>query len=90
MVYNDITDRRRKEAEVKQLMEDSKKKAEELSESARVLEDGLARIAKGDLSFVAPVAEGDPLIRLKQDYNSAVTAVKAVMEELGKSVKHWK
>ena len=87
VVYNDITDRRRKEAEVKQLMEDSKKKAEDLSESAKVLEDGLAKIAKGDLSFVAPVAEGDPLIKLKQDYNAAVGSIKQVMEELEKSVR---
>ncbi|HSQ92679.1 MAG TPA: methyl-accepting chemotaxis protein [Methanoregula sp.] len=87
VVYNDITDRRRKEAEVKQLMEDSKKKAEDLSASAKVLEDGLAKIAKGDLSFVVPVAEGDPLIKLKQDYNAAVGSIKQVMEELEKSVR---
>jgi len=87
VVYNDITDRRKKEAEVKQLMEDSKKKAEDLSASATVLQDGLARIAKGDLSFNAPVTEGDPLIKLKQDYNAAVSSIKKVMEELEKSVK---
>jgi methyl-accepting chemotaxis protein len=87
VVYNDITDRRRKEAEVKQLMEDSKKRADDLSQSAAVLENGLALIAKGDLSFKAPVAEGDPLIKLKQDYNEAVHAIKSVMEELEKSVK---
>jgi methyl-accepting chemotaxis protein len=87
VVYNDITDRRRKEAEVKQLMEDSKKKTEDLSASAKVLEDGLAKIAKGDLSFVVPVAEGDPLIKLKQDYNAAVGSIKQVMEELEKSVR---
>ena len=87
VVYNDITDRRKKEAEVKQLMDDSKKRADDLSQSAGVLENGLALIAKGDLSFKAPVAEGDPLIKLKQDYNAAVGAIKSVMEELEKSVK---
>jgi len=76
VVYNDITDRRKKEAEVKQLMEDSKKRADDLSQSAGVLENGLALIAKGDLSFKAPVAEGDPLVKLKQDYNAAVGAIK--------------
>ena len=87
VVYDDVTDRLRKEAEVKQLMEDSKKKAEDLSQSATVLQDGLARIAKGDLSFKAPVAEGDPLIKLKQDYNAAASSVKQVIEELEKSVR---
>lgn len=87
VVYDDVTDRLRKEAEVKQLMEDSKKKAEDLSQSAAVLQDGLAKIAKGDLSFKAPVAEGDPLIKLKQDYNAAASSVKQVIEELEKSVR---
>jgi methyl-accepting chemotaxis protein len=87
VVFNDITDRRKKEAEVKQLMEDSKKKADDLTASAAVLENGLAMIAKGNMSFKAPVAEGDPLIKLKQDYNLAVESIKKVMEELEKSVK---
>jgi methyl-accepting chemotaxis protein len=87
VVFNDITDRRKKEAEVKQLMEDSKKKADDLTASAAVLENGLAMIAKGNMSFKAPVAEGDPLIKLKQDYNLAVESVKKVMEVLEKSVK---
>ncbi len=87
VVYNDITERRKKEAEVKALMEESRKKAEDLSRSAKVLEEGLARIAKGDLSFVASIEEGDPLVSLKQDYNAAVNSVRSVMEELGKSVK---
>jgi methyl-accepting chemotaxis protein len=87
VVYDDVTDRLRKEAEVKQLMEDSKKKAEDLSQSATVLQDGLAKIAKGDLSFKAAVTEGDPLIKLKQDYNAAAGSIKQVMEELEKSVK---
>ena len=87
VVYDDVTDRLRKEAEVKQLMEDSKKKAEDLSQSATVLQDGLAKIARGDLSFKAPVAEGDPLIKLKQDYNAAASSVKQVIEELEKSVR---
>lgn len=87
VVYNDITDRRKKEAEVKQLMEDSKKKADDLTASAAVLENGLAMIAKGNMSFKAPVAEGDPLVKLKHDYNLAVESIKKVMEELEKSVK---
>ena len=87
VVFNDITDRRKKEAEVKQLMEDSRKKADDLTASAAVLENGLAMIAKGNMSFKAPVAEGDPLVKLKQDYNLAVESVKKVMEELEKSVK---
>jgi methyl-accepting chemotaxis protein len=87
VVLNDITERRKKEKEVKQLMEDSQKKAQALSESVTVLESGLERISKGDLRFQAPIIEGDPLIKLKKDYNLSVESIKKVIEELEKSVK---
>jgi methyl-accepting chemotaxis protein len=87
VVFNDITDRRKKEQEVKQLMEDSQAKAEALSKSAIVLQNGLSSLAKGDLSFEATIAEGDPLVQLKQDYNTAVTSIRTVIGELGKSVQ---
>jgi methyl-accepting chemotaxis protein len=90
VVYNDITESRRKELEVKQLMEDARTKAGLLSESATVLENGLALIAKGDLSFKAPIVEGDPLIKLKQDYNAAVASVHDLVVELGKAVQQMK
>ena len=87
VVFNDITDQRKKEKEVKQLMEDSQKKAEALSESVTVLESGLERISKGDLTFNAPIIDGDPIIKLKKDYNLSVDSIKKVIEELEKSVK---
>ena len=87
VVFNDITERRKKEKEVKQLIEESQKKAEALSLSAGVLENGLEKIAKGDLTFQAPIVEGDPLSKLKKDYNLSVDSIKKVIEELEKSVK---
>jgi len=87
IVFNDITERRKKEKEVKQLMEETQKKAEALSVSAAVLESGLERISKGDLTFQIPLVEGDPLIKLKKDYNSSVDSIRKVIEELEKSVK---
>jgi methyl-accepting chemotaxis protein len=87
VVFNDITERRKKEKEVKLLMEDSQKKAEALSQSAGDLQNGLERIAHGDLTYQAPVTEGDPLIKLKQDYNSAVESIRNVVAELESAVK---
>ena len=87
VVLNDITDRRKKEKEVRQLVEESQKKAEALSASAAVLEGGLERIAKGDLTFHAPVIDGDPLIKLKTHYNGSVDSVRKVIEELEKSIR---
>ena len=88
VVFNDITQRRIKEKEVRQLIEESQKKAEALSASAEVLESGLEKISNGDLTFQAPVIEGDPLLKLKKDYNISVNSIKKVIEELEKSVKH--
>jgi methyl-accepting chemotaxis protein len=86
VVLNDITDRRKKEKEVRQLVEESQKKAEALSASAAILESGLERISQGDLTFHAPVIEGDPLIKLKKDYNVSVDSVRKVIGELEKSI----
>ncbi len=49
VVYNDITDRRRQELEIQNLMEDSKKKAKEISDSAVILEPGFHEWQKGIL-----------------------------------------
>jgi methyl-accepting chemotaxis protein len=87
IVFNDITERRKKEKEFKQLMEETQKKAEALSASAAVLESGLERISKGDLTFNIPLVEGDPLIKLKKDYNVSVDSIKKVIGELEKSIK---
>ncbi len=86
VVLNDISDRRKKEKEVSQLMEESQKKAEALSASAAVLEGGLERISRGDLTFHAPILDGDPLIKLKKDYNGSVDSIRRVIEELEKSI----
>jgi methyl-accepting chemotaxis protein len=85
VVYNDITDRRRQEQEIQNLMEDSKNKAKEISDSAVVLETGLSRMAEGDLTFVAEIIEKDPLVSLKKDYNKAISSIKTVVEEIAKA-----
>ena len=67
------------------MMEDSQKKATVLSESATVLQDGLSRMATGNLTFSAAIVENDPLVTLKQDYNKAVDSIKKVIKEIGKA-----
>jgi methyl-accepting chemotaxis protein len=87
VVYNDITERRRQEQEIKTLMEDSQKKAQALSESAGVLEIGLSRLAEGDLTFTADIVENDPLVILKKNYNKAILSIKSVIEEISTSAR---
>ena len=90
VVYNDITDNRQKELEVKQLMEDAKLHADALSASADVLENGLSLIANGDLTFSAPITDSDPLVKLKQDYNGAVSSIHDLVLDLGNAIKKMK
>ncbi|ABS56095.1 methyl-accepting chemotaxis sensory transducer [Methanoregula boonei 6A8] len=87
VVYNDITERRRQEQEIQELVDDSKKKAQVLSASAAVLETGLARLAEGDLTFIAEIDEKDPLVALKKDYNSATGSIRNVIDEIVKSAR---
>jgi methyl-accepting chemotaxis protein len=87
IVLNDITERRKKEKEVRQLMEETQKKGEALSASAAVLESGLERISNGDLTFHIPIIDQDPLIKLKKDYNVSVDSIRKVIEELEKSIQ---
>ena len=65
VVYNDITETPQERTGSQAADGRCQTKAEALSASATVLENGLSLIAKGDLSFKAPIAEGDPLIKLK-------------------------
>jgi methyl-accepting chemotaxis protein len=85
VVYNDITERRRQEQEIKTLMEDSQKKSLALTGSAGVLETGLSRMAEGDLTFTADIVENDPLVSLKKDYNKAIFSIKTVIDEISKA-----
>ena len=87
VVFNDITDRRKQEKEIKNLMEESQKKAEALSQSAAVLESGLSQMAAGNLTVTAEIAESDPLVGLKRDYNKVIESMKNVIAEMGKSAQ---
>jgi len=87
VVYNDITERRKQEHEIQTLMEDSKNKAQALSESAGVLQTGLSHLAEGDLTFSADISENDPLVALKKDYNKATVSIKGVIEEITKAAR---
>ena len=85
-VYIDVTSRREQEKKIQEMMEEAKASAELLSASASELQTGLARIAAGDLTFQLSIDEADPLVRLKKDYNSSVTAIRAVIAELIQSI----
>jgi methyl-accepting chemotaxis protein len=85
-VYVDMTTRRKQEKEILTMMEEAKAKAELLSASASELQTGLAKIAAGDLTYELSIDDADPLLSLKKDYNSSVTAIRAVIAELMQAI----
>ncbi len=86
IVYNDITTRKEKEEEVAHLLDDARGKSEALARSAEELEDAMAKMAVGDLTRITSTSGDDPLARIKEDYNTALTAINAVLSELEGSI----
>ncbi|HPP78618.1 methyl-accepting chemotaxis protein, partial [Methanospirillum sp.] len=86
IVYNDITERKQQEVEVQKLLTDSRTMSETLSKSAEDLKTGMARMAEGDLRYRAPVTDQDPLSQIKNDYNTALSAISLLIEELEGSI----
>ena len=80
----------KRRAEIKQLMEDSQKKAKPCPKVQACFKTGLSRMANGDLTFRRQISKDDPLVHLKKDYNTAVDSIKNVIEEIGKPPNSWK
>ncbi len=85
-VYNDVTTQREQEKKIREMMDDAKANAELLTQSASDLQEAMAKIASGDLTFRVSIDEADPLVKLKVDYNSASDAIRAVLTDLTEAV----
>jgi methyl-accepting chemotaxis protein len=87
IVYNDITSRKDKEEEVAHLLSDARAQSENLARSAFDLEECMAKMASGDLTRHAVITGNDPLITIKEDYNTALKAMSAVLGELEDTIE---
>jgi methyl-accepting chemotaxis protein len=81
-VYNDITARREQEQKIQIMMADAKANADLLMASAYEIQEALAKIAGGDLTFRISIDEADPLVKLKVDYNSSIESIRALIAVL--------
>ncbi|MCK9307143.1 MAG: PAS domain-containing protein, partial [Methanoculleus sp.] len=84
-VYNDVTEQRKREEQVRDLMETAKRESERLAESAEELGTALAAMAKGDLTAFVDAKAGDPLHEVKSDYNASLTAIRALLADVAKA-----
>jgi len=81
-VYNDITTQRQQETKIKEMMNEAKANADLLTASAAELQQAMAKIAAGDLTYRVSIDTADPLVKLKTDYNVAIDSIRIVLSEL--------
>jgi len=84
-VYNDVTEQREREDQVRSLMETAKREGERLAKSAEGLGTALAAMAKGDLTAFVDAESGDPLLKVKGDYNASLTAIRSLLAEVARA-----
>jgi methyl-accepting chemotaxis protein len=80
IVYNDIT-------VMRALTKEAQEKADLLGKSAAELEVAMAAAAAGNLTVRVAANPGDPLEKLKKDFNITIEALRAVIKEVDNSVK---
>jgi methyl-accepting chemotaxis protein len=85
-VWNDWTEQREREDQIRELMETAKQESEKLGASAENLGKALAAMAKGDLTAFTDAEAGDPLLSVKTDYNASLTAIRSLIGEVAKAV----
>ena len=71
-VYNDVTDIRRKNAEIEELRIKEKEEARLLTESAEQITGKMIDMSSGDLTVSVGIFEDDPLAVLKTNFNRSV------------------
>jgi methyl-accepting chemotaxis protein len=84
-VYNDVTEKRKEEEQIRDLMETAKQEGERLAESAEELGAALAAMAKGDLTAFVDAKDSDPLQKVKSDYNVSLTAIRALLADVARA-----
>ncbi len=84
-VYNDVTEQRERESQIRDLMETAKQEGEKLGKSAEELGKALAAMAKGDLTAFVNAESNDPLEKVKIDYNASLTAIRSLLGEVAKA-----
>lgn len=87
IVYNDVTEQRKKEDQIRELMERAKNESERLAESAEALGNALSAMSKGDLTTFVEAESDDPLHKVKEDYNTSLTAIRAILADVAKAVE---
>ncbi|NLB00655.1 MAG: PAS domain-containing protein [Methanomicrobiales archaeon] len=84
-VWNDWTEQREREDQIRDLMETAKQESERLGASAHDLGNALAAMANGDLTTFVAAETDDPLQAVKNDYNASLTAIRTLLADVAKA-----
>jgi len=85
ITYNDVTEKRKEEDQIRNLTETANLEKEQLAQSARELGEALSAMAKGDLTTFVKSGADDPLYAVKNDYNASLTAIRTLLGEVAKA-----
>jgi methyl-accepting chemotaxis protein len=86
LVYLDITEQKRQEREIREMMASAEERAEILDRSAAGLGSAIRSLAGGNLTVRVPTADDDPLVRVKQDYNASLNAIEGLVGDVEKTI----
>lgn len=86
LVYLDITEQRKQEREIREMMASAEERAKVLDRSAADLGGAIQCLAGGDLTVRAKKIEEDPLLQVKQNYNASLDAIEGVVGDVEESL----
>lgn len=86
VVYRDITEERRQERAIREMMARAEETARALNISTGDLGASIRRLAAGDLTNHAAIREDDPLRQVKEDYNASVDAIRTLVRDVERAI----
>ena len=86
VVYNNITDVRKKDDQIKEIMAAVETERDTLERSAQQLTAQMEELASGNLMAEVTIPDGDPLRTLKEHYNTSVRAIRSITENVAVTI----
>lgn len=87
VVYLDVTEQKKQEHEIREMMASAEERAKILDQSAMDLGSAIRSLAGGDLTVRVKKIDGDPLVRVKQDYNASLDAIEGLVGDVEGTIK---
>ena len=87
VVYNNISEVRKKDEEIAQIMARMRSESVTLEESAQQLTAQMEKLSLGNLTAETAISEEDPLKILKEHYNTSVRSIRSITENVSETIE---